>query len=152
MPKGQSIEERFWSKVHAKPSAGCWLWAGAMGGRGYGQFSLQGRRVGAHRAAWLVATGEHPGDLCVCHHCDNPRCVRPDHLFLGTHSDNMRDRDRKGRRVDVRGERAGRAKLTAADVAAIRADTRPTRVVGPEYGVHPSQISRIRRGKSWAVL
>jgi len=85
----------FWSKV--QKSDGCWTWAGATWGRGYGAFKHEGRQVYAHRFAWEMAKGPIPAGLFVCHHCDNPLCVRPDHLFLGTHTDNMRDASRKGR-------------------------------------------------------
>lgn len=99
------IEERFWSKVDQ--SGDCWLWAAYRNSRGYGMFMVSAgsplqntkstRPHLAHRIAWQLTYGTIPNGLVVCHHCDNPPCVRPDHLFLGTQSDNMVDSARKGR-------------------------------------------------------
>lgn len=90
--KPQPIAPRFWSKVHI--TDGCWLWTGALR-NGYGRFGSRPFKY-AHRVSWELANGP-TGDLKVLHRCDNPRCVRPDHLFLGTQLDNMRDRSAKGR-------------------------------------------------------
>lgn len=86
--------ERFWSKVNKTDE--CWLWTRGRTKQGYGTFSLDGKTHNAHRLAWLFTYGD-PGELQVLHRCDNPPCVRPDHLFLGTVADNMKDRDAKGR-------------------------------------------------------
>jgi hypothetical protein len=88
-------EVRFWPKV-AK-SDGCWEWMGSRKETGYGLFTLDSRTSSAHRFSYSLAFGSIPAGMEVCHHCDNPPCVRPDHMFLGTHSDNMRDRFAKGR-------------------------------------------------------
>ena len=86
----------FWSKVDR--SGECWIWTGDKMPRGYGRVRRRDRTyVGAHRVAWEIVKGPIPAGLHVCHRCDNPPCVRPDHLFVGTASDNARDRDAKGR-------------------------------------------------------
>ena len=89
-------QSRFWEL--AEKSEGCWTWHGTLNGHGYGQFYMQHKRFPAHRASWLLSFGDIPEGLFVLHRCDNPLCVRPDHLFLGTHKDNMRDMQNKGRR------------------------------------------------------
>lgn len=91
--------DRFMRKVDLSTASGCWLWTGATSPGGYGKFYLAGRAVGAHRAAWMLMRGEIPPGMQVCHHCDVPGCVNPNHLFIGTQKDNMRDMDAKGRRV-----------------------------------------------------
>lgn len=130
------------------PWSGCRLWLAACTRAGYGLFSFKGKLMYAHRAAWLVANGELPAGMLVCHRCDIPSCINPDHLFLGTCLDNSRDAVRKDR--DAHGERHGNAVLTAEQVRAIRADQRSSRVTADEYGIASSTVRRIRRGVDWA--
>jgi hypothetical protein len=94
----KTLTERFMEKVERLES-GCWLWRGATHKNGYGRFRLPKpqQSTWAHRAAWVLFRGAIPPGLCVLHRCDNPPCVNPDHLWVGTVADNMRDRDRKGR-------------------------------------------------------
>lgn len=139
-----------------EPNSGCWLWTGELDTKGYGAVVYLGRRYGAHRASWIVAKGEIPAGLCVLHKCDNPACVNPDHLFLGTKADNMADMIAKGRAIHNgpakprRGEECSHAKVTAKDVIAIRAASGPQHNIARAYGISPQQVSRIKRGVRWA--
>lgn len=90
-----AFEARFWRNV--KKTDTCWLWTGTFAAHGYGQVRRGPARYMAHRASWELNVGPIPAGLHVLHHCDNPPCVNPAHLFLGTHSDNMRDAVKKGR-------------------------------------------------------
>jgi len=100
-----------------KCADGCWLWRGHTD-KGYGIFAVNSRPVLAHRFAYALFVGEIPAGMCICHSCDNSRCVNPDHLFIGSHRDNMNDMVAKGR--VARGARHGNVKLSADTVRAIR--------------------------------
>lgn len=116
------LADRLWSHVDKTPT--CWLWTGATAPMGwYGHIVHQGRSVAAHRLSWELANGPIPEALQVLHHCDVPRCVRPEHLFLGTVQDNVQDASRKGRMHP--GESNGIAKLTEDAVRSIRREYRP---------------------------
>ena len=90
----RAIEDRFWSKVDK--SGDCWIWTGATNKKGYGQFKIAGKQNASHRVSYILTKGEI-GELFVCHTCDNPSCVNPSHLWLGTCKDNHQDRERKKR-------------------------------------------------------
>lgn len=137
---------RFFEKISHDPVSGCWLWTAGCCADGYGNFR-NGKMVGAHRVSWELHVGPIPDGLCVLHTCDNPPCVNPTHLFLGTHADNIADRDSKGRQAG--GERHGCAKLTADDVRRIQTNRDPQRVIADKYGVSPRTISNIQCGRSW---
>ena len=109
--------ERFMLRVKVK-EVGCWLWTGMLDSKGYGVVVCKPSWVLAHRYAYTTAFGQITPGLSVCHRCDNPRCVRPSHLFAGTHLDNQRDMTAKGR--GRTGERNGRSKLSDKEVAEIR--------------------------------
>lgn len=139
--KGRTLSERFWEKVD--DSGDCWLWTGSKIPTGYGHIGYKGKLLKAHRLSYEMHYDVDPGALCVCHTCDNPSCVNPDHLWLGTHQENMADRDSKSRR---------KVKLTAEDVAGIRlgigAGFRLS-ALAYAYGVSTSTISDIKHGRTW---
>ena len=150
----KTIQERFEAKF--TKSDGCWEWnAGKR--NGYGAFWIAERRQYAHRISYRLYVGEIPAGLCVCHRCDNPGCVNPDHLFLGTQADNMRDCENKGRGVHcvMSGEKHGRSKLTAAQVVEIRAkyaNGATQSDLAKEFGVSQQTISVIVRGHNWTKI
>jgi hypothetical protein len=161
------VADRFWSYV--KKSDGCWLWTAHGSGRGYGRFRIHAKYHVASRVSWQLHYGAIPDGLLVCHHCDNPTCVRPDHLFLGTNKDNIADCLAKGRRLApkgsdhwmqhhperiARGIRSGSAKLDDAKVQYIRTLYAKGGVshaaLGKRMGVSSSLIGLVVRKEIWA--
>lgn len=136
------------------PGTGCIVWTAAVRGHGYGALNVQGRARGAHQCAWMLHRGPIPVGFEVCHSCDNPRCVNVEHLFLGTHLENMRDMTKKGRSRSPKGEAQGNSRLSAQDVREILAlrGKESHRRIAKRYGVTHSNISHILRGKSWRHL
>lgn len=97
-PEEPQVKQRFWAKVNVGADTECWPWTAYRGLAGYGQFAFHRRRLEqAHRVAWQLTYGPIPPGLFICHRCDNPPCVNPRHLFLGTRTDNVRDMWSKGR-------------------------------------------------------
>lgn len=121
------IRYRFLEKIEFDALTGCWLWTGARHPQGYGFIKRKdGTQLRAHRVAYELAYGPIPPGLQVCHRCDNPRCIRPGHLFLGTARDNAADMVAKGRAARNAGERNGGALLTRPQVVQIREASGPT--------------------------
>lgn len=142
--------DRFWSKVDK--SGDCWLWTASKDKDGYGQIRVDGKNLKAHRLVIELEGSDVPSGMCVLHRCDTPSCVRPDHLYIGTMADNVRDRDDRGRRAPPVGENNGRAKLTTEDVAKIRrvyASGFTQQMIANRFGVHQTTISNIIRGRNW---
>lgn len=130
----------------------CWKWKGYVTPSGYGKLSYRNKNLPAHRASMILAHGEIPDGKIVCHHCDNPPCTNPSHLYFGTGSDNAADNINRGRGYTVRGEMVGNSRLTAADIIDIRqrvvsGETQSS--IAKEYGVDPSHISNIINRKNW---
>lgn len=136
--------DAFLARISPEPMSGCWLWAGRESGRGYGLF----RNGLAHRASVALFSGKPPAaDQVVCHRCDTPACVNPDHLFLGSHADNSQDARRKGRLAT--GEHVGSAKLTTDDVETIRLTDDSLKNFARRYGVTVGAIRKIRMRHTW---
>jgi len=128
---------------------GCQLWTGGKRKDGYGAFMIGRVCLGAHRLAWEMKNGPITDGLFVCHKCDRPACVNPDHMFLGTHTENMKDMLGKGRGRRALGRAHGQSKLTEADVVEIRKSALSTRKMAAVYGVSKSAIFYVRKGVNW---
>lgn len=149
MDQSMNTAEEFWARTHR--NGDCTEWSGALDGSGYGCAQWDGRVQGAHRIAYQISRGPIPRGLCVCHRCDNPRCVRPGHLFLGTHQENMADRNRKGRARG--GDRRVNAKLDASVVRRIRAlcaGGMLQKHCAEMFGVHKATVNDLVLRKTWA--
>lgn len=142
--------DRFWSKVDK--SGDCWEWTACRTRAGYGQFKSDGRLHRAHRLAWALTNGPIPEGKHVLHRCDNPGCVNPDHLFLGSHQDNMDDMSNKGRRKNP-----GRSRIVDPETESkIRSEFVPGAKRGPgalsvvaaRYGIPPWMVRRIYNRKA----
>ena len=169
------IKRRFWKKVCKTDD--CWEWTSCLNNRGYGRFrnpllSTKQKRTFAHRFSWELAYGAVPNNLLVLHRCDNRKCVRPDHLFLGTFQDNAIDCVEKGRHQAIanpecylRGEEMSKRlrgrivppimigkKITREHAEKIRKSSKSARALAREYSLHESSIYKIRKGEMWAHL
>ena len=141
--KGKDVIVRFWLSVDT--TSNCWMWKGYRESKfGYGAIMMGGKRISAHRASWIINKGKIPDGLQVLHNCDSPGCVRPDHLFLGTQADNMRDMAKK--------ERQANRKLKTDEVLAIRKFYIPyknSRELADKYGVTQDTIRDITERRTW---
>jgi hypothetical protein len=149
----EAVEKRFWSKVNRRGPDDCWEWqAGLRGTLGYGQFWHDGTNRNAHRVAYLLERGPIPEGLVVRHQCDNPACVNPAHLELGTYAQNSADMVERGRQNSPIGERHGQRKLTEQQVMEIRSSNEPQQALAVRYGMTQTAIGSVRRGKTWSHL
>lgn len=152
-----SVEERFWKSVDK--TGNCWFWVGAKTGNGYGAISYKGRQIGTHCMSWMLANNQEiPKGMQVLHSCDNPLCVRPDHLSLGTLQENSKDMVRKGRASrkgptkPARGEQSGSSVLTenkVREIRQLRSEGVSTKNLASQYSVNEASIRNIVRYKTW---
>lgn len=161
MPRGvyerKPVVDRFWEKVEKNGKDGCWEWQAGKHRQGYGSFWFERRLWRSHRFCWTLHFGEIPEGMCVLHDCDNPGCVNPEHLFLGTHKDNSQDASKKGRFPDRRGlnpgEAHGRSKLTEEQVLSIRKEYKTGNITQAElarkYNVSQATICQIVTRQTW---
>lgn len=158
MAKFVSSIDGFMRSFIPEPNSGCWLWEKTLSDRGYGVLQCGGYRGYAHRFSYSHFKGQIPQGLHVCHRCDLPCCVNPDHLWVGTAKDNMSDCKAKGRHASdrpttnyARGERQAHSKLTPEDVLKIRAleGIRPQRALAKDFGVSKNSIKLVIMRKTW---
>ena len=153
----KTLMERFMAKLPTdRTEDGCWEWAAYRDRDGYGTFSIQVGTFLAHRVSYMLFIGEIPDGMHVCHRCDNPPCVNPKHLFIGTRSDNMRDMAAKGRGARppiALGSKNGKSKLTELDVRKIielsQMHTQTRRQIAQMFGVNRATVDGIVNGRTW---
>ena len=148
-------KERFMERVFPEPNSGCWLWLGSCSKKGYGRFWYRKHRWSAHRVSFTLFRCEIPKGLHVLHRCDTPSCTNPDHLFLGTNTDNIADRVKKKRTKigDQRGEKNNNAKLTPSDIAIIRSIKNiPNEKIALMFDMERRAIDRIVSYRTWKHL
>lgn len=141
--------ERFQEKFVVTP--GCWIWTAYKSKKGYGDFGLEGKVVSAHRFSYELYVDSIPEGMFVCHKCDNPSCVNPDHLFVGSPLDNTQDMIKKGRAKHSapKGEAHGMAKITAEIARGIREAPGLHREIAAQFGVNKATVSAIKTGRQW---
>lgn len=152
------LPDRFALKYEVCKKTGCWNWTGSTNRSGYGTMSPTGFGTLAHRISYglhvgPIPKGNGPHGTCVCHSCDNPACVNPEHLFLGSNAENMSDRNSKGRQARLRGSRNGHSKLkesVVSEIKAMLADGVTQCDIAEKYSVSQATISDIKLEKIWS--
>jgi hypothetical protein len=167
MDKLELAERRILGRLDT--SGDCWLWTGALDHRGRGRVWRNGKIVLHHRAVWEILVGPIPEGALLCHHCDNPQCANPEHLYIGDDKSNVRDMWERGRHWTqqqperarelgkqygklntwARGSGNPKAKLTPAQVEEIKTATGSSYAIASRYGVNATTVQRIRRGEAW---
>lgn len=149
-------KERLLAKIRISPR-GCWEWTASFDSGGYGVIKVGGENKKAHRVSYEIFNGSIPEKMCVCHKCDNPKCINPDHLFIGTQQANIADRQNKCRSNggSLQGEKNKSAKLTNMQVAEIKraiADGCPQKDLAIKYSVSATTIWAIKHGLKWSCI
>lgn len=152
----KTLKEKFEDRIYKDPTCGCWLWtAGMMGGqKRYGGFHTEVGYRTAHRVSWEIHKGKIPIGLCVCHSCDTPLCVNPDHLFLGSHFDNMADcsekkRNRTSRNVGTNHPLSKLDPYKVRDIRFLESIKFPRKQIAKSYDVTVNAIENVIWGKTW---
>ena len=150
-----TLLERFERLYIPEPNSGCWLWLGSLAGRdGRAMIRMDQEMILGSYASWLLFNNHIPlpKNIHILHTCDMPSCVNPDHLWLGSHSDNMRDCEKKGRRFHPFGERHHQAKLSEAAVLEIRTGALSSEGYARKFGVYLSTVYKAKSGETWKHL
>jgi hypothetical protein len=148
-----NVPEKLWEKIKVKSKDECWEWVGSLYPGGYGIIKINCKNYRTHRLAYELTYGPILNNLHVLHKCDNKKCCNPNHLFLGTHKDNMKDRDLKGRNGDIKGMKNPNHKLTIEQIYEIKrlynSKKYTQRELGKLFGTHYNNIWKIINNKSW---
>lgn len=154
--EGKSVVQRIYEKVKVNPGNGCHEFTAQKNASGYGVISIDGKQGLAHRVSWVAHNGAIPCGLHVLHKCDNPKCVNPEHLFLGTNRDNVDDKIAKGRLPRADGEYNNRSKLNSFQVKVIRRmlgfESMTYKEISSIFGVSIQNIYQIKIGRSWSTI
>jgi hypothetical protein len=145
----KTVLERFEEKYIPEPNSGCWLWTASTFKGGYGQFWTGQKYTGAHRASYEMFRGEIAPKMQILHSCDNPLCVNPEHLSVGTNLDNQHDSIKKGKKATFKGETNPTHKLTMEQILIIREDNRPHGLIAKDFCISRSLVSSIKLRKKW---
>jgi hypothetical protein len=152
-PNGTSLQKRIEALSIPEPNSGCWIWDGtSKNKKGYGGITIDGKPTYAHRASYAAFRGKIDAAECVMHKCDNPHCVNPDHLVVGTFKDNSQDMKAKGRNKNVpkaKGQANGSSKLSELEVLEIMNSSEGPTKLSARYGVCRTTIKNIRRRTAW---
>ncbi len=145
-----NVNQRLDANTMPEPNTGCWLWIGSIGNQGYGRLYANNKQNLAHRLSWGRFNGVIPKGMYICHKCDVPSCINPDHLFLGTQKDNIRDASKKGR--IPRGEDNCLSKLMNNQVIGIRKATGSHDEIAATFNISRANVGAIKRGETWRHL
>jgi hypothetical protein len=151
--KKNPVEKRFWSKINKDTESGCYEWKGNLDKNEYGRFKVNYKDVRAHRFSYELHHGEIPEGMLVLHSCDNPKCVNPNHLSIGTHKENMLDRNNKNRQYKPKGSLHHNSKLTEEKVLIIKSKLISGEKevdIAKEFNVSKRTIEHIKSGYSWS--
>jgi len=145
----KTAEERFWLKVNKTSEEDCWNWTGALQSKGYGILRVDDKRISAHRFSWILSNGNIPNKLLVLHKCDNKRCINPNHLYIGTQIDNMRDRAIRNP-VPSESFGSGKTKLSHSDILSIRSiKGKSQQIIASMFNISQKTVSNILRNNSY---
>lgn len=147
--------DRIQSKYEAVTETGCWIWTASTNSAGYGQISMPGRPMLAHRVCWEFYNGQIPDGKFICHKCDTPSCVNPSHMFVGDHHANMADMRRKGRAAKVesaKGEKNNSSKINNETALAIFNAVGPQKEICRRFNVSRSTLQAIKYGRQWSSV